>query len=106
MPKRVYKSQIKVDSEKVQGEDSYVVIKRPTWADFEAAMNGAGSVEDAGEIDVGKKLIENLVVDWNWVDDDDQPLPAPNPDIIRALPFQEIQFLIENLEIKPAEEKN
>jgi hypothetical protein len=105
MPKRKFKSRIKIDSEEVQGEDSYVVIRRPTWNDFEAAMNG----EEPGEVSnvqVGKSVIVNLVEDWNWVDDDDEPLPSPTPKLVAGLPFEELNFLIDKIDLDGIDRKN
>ena len=106
MPKRKYKSREKINSEEVQGKGSWVVIRRPTWEDFEQAMNGNKPDEDPNEIQMGKKIIENLVDEWNWVDDDDQPLGEPEAEIIRTLPFQEMQFLIEHLDLEGLDQKN
>ena len=99
MAHRKNKVTIRVDSEKVQGEGSFVVIKRMTWGDLEPLTQDAGEKQDMRAI--AAEFMPRLVVDWNWVDDNDSPLPKPadNPEIIKALPTEELTFLLEAVEL-------
>lgn len=89
---RVYKSRFRVDSAEVQGEGSWVEFQRPTW----------GMI---GQVNDGKShpnlLLELAVVDWNWTDDNGDPLPLPKDEagLIERLPAQEAHWLLENSEI-------
>ncbi len=108
MPKRVNKSRNKIDSTEVQGEGSWVVLRNPTFPDMESLMKQGVSTEAliAGDFSAGLKLLETLVEDWNWVDDNDEPFPKPTPELVRALPFQEVTFLTKNLDMGQVKEKN
>jgi len=98
MPKRINKSQHKVDSTDVQGEGSFVIIKAPT---LEHVKSVQASGVDEGSVNFGIELLKSLVIDWNWVDDDDNPLPKPTDDanVIDRLPIQELTFLINALDM-------
>jgi hypothetical protein len=99
MPKRKYTARQKIDSEAVQGEGSYVVMRRPTWEDIEALVGEDGSLDNLTEMQAGKLLIKDLVEEWNWVDDKDEPLAQPSEDIFKTLPIEEIMFLVEQVDV-------
>jgi len=93
MPERKNKSQRKVESDQVQGEGSYVIIRTPTLEDVRNLWDAG--IED-GSSEFGFKMLEKIVIDWNWVDDEGKPLPNPieNPSMIEHLPIQELVFLL------------
>jgi len=110
MAKRKHKRFTKVLSDAVQGEGSWVKFRTPVFADFDD-FSGMGANPDdaeasknehANKMKFGFGMLKKLVIDWNWVDDDDKPLPSPKeqPDIIDALPLQELVFLVESLDLK------
>lgn len=95
MPERKYKAYQTLNSEPVQGEGSWVKVRNPRWddvSDMVTGENGKGS-----EAELGLRVIEGLVEDWNWVDDEGEPLPAPSPEIVRSLPLQELMFLVSSM---------
>ena len=52
-------------------------------------------------------LLGRLVKKWNWVDDDGEPLPEPSEEVIANLPYAELKFLADALEIeKLTDQKN
>jgi len=71
----------RVDCRAVQGVGAYMVIKPLTFAERKAGVN----------VDV---LLQR-VVEWNWTDWDDQPLPLPHDEESREqLTDQEIEFIL------------
>lgn len=123
MPKR--NNLMRVPSDAVQGEDSWVLLRRIAWekqqdaqrklaqaAGGELSQDGVQGVRVTTEFldlnaDFTRDLLRQCVVDWNWVDDDGQPLPAPHdPAAIGALNVDEVQFIVRALQPKPDELKN
>jgi len=78
---------VHVDSSEVQEQEngSYVVLKRPKWKMLRQAL---GAFQNAGgesnQAEAGLAMMEVLlplmVVEWNWVDEDGQPMPLPSRD--------------------------
>jgi len=58
----------KVNSEKVQGKDSWVELSYITYGEFQGILTDAIKPSE---------LLEKHVVRWNWVDGDGQPLQPP-----------------------------
>jgi len=84
----------RVDSAKVQGEGSFVDLKYATYGERHTPSL------------VVKDLLEAHVVEWDWVDNDNNPLPQP-PEGLDALVQPEVEFLIESLfSVPKAEAKN
>ncbi len=63
-------------------------------------------VQQAGDVEGAKRLEKQMwamtseaVLDWDWVDGDDKPLPKPhqNPAIFDELTMQEIFLIAESL---------
>lgn len=109
MPKRL--SVRRLDSLEVQGDDSWVVIKYPTVEFMRQTLLDKPDAEQNTRVmfDFGVKLIQEHVLDWNWVDDDGNPLPTPknDPDAVRQLTSMELQWLASQLTPKDKEgEKN
>lgn len=96
-----------VDSERVQGEGSFVVVRGMTVGEHNQNLKLVRQAQrlgaDADEGQVAKleadmaKLMGACVLDWNWVDDDEQPLPLPRDDegVLERLTLDEIAFLAE-----------
>ena len=134
MPSR--KGIVRVDAEKVMGEESYVKVRRLTYGEMkeitQAGQEKATEVRkrleepdltpelrDAylAEIDANetRRLMEltvrryvDHILDWNWVDENDDPLPLPkdDPSVIDKLYNSEITFLSEALFGQGQDEKN
>lgn len=107
MPTRINKARRQIDASAVQGEGAWVVIRTPIFEDLENLMKSGVSVDALQQNPaIGLKMLETLVEDWNWVDDDGQLLPKPTPELIRTLPFPEITFLSKQLELMDGSAKN
>lgn len=103
MPKRQNVKTYK--SEEVQGDDSYVKVKMPSVEEFNAIMErsrrAVGLAQSRDEVAIAQleqeanETMANLVLEWNWVDDDGNPLPQPfgNPAVFTRLTISEISFL-------------
>lgn len=122
MPKR--QNTVKVDSAEVQGEGSYVVLRRMSWARQNEAQRllaeaaGGQLPSDASEMKLSgafiqtnaeytRQLLSESVVEWNWVDDDEKPMPLPSAaGQTLDLSTDEVQFILTHLRGKPADLKN
>lgn len=96
----------KCDSEEVQGEGSWVVMRQISHGENKATIAKYGAYMGVGVADIppatliemqeaNDDLIVKNVVEWNWVDDNGDPLPLPRnqPDIVDALTEAEAKFL-------------
>lgn len=89
---RKYKSTFKVKSDDVQGEGSFVIFKRLSWAEMRPLL-------DLKSDERAEKIVRACTLDWNWTDDNDQPLPNPqsHPEIFDALMSEELAWLMANV---------
>jgi len=111
----------KHDSSEVQGEGSFVVLsgvkvkemrearkqsRRARIArarrDAELENNPLAEVPEDDEdleFEGGIQMLTAHIVDWNWVDDDGNPLPLPKerPNVVDELTNEESEFLVEIL---------
>jgi len=89
MPKRLCTHTY--ESTAVQGEDSFVIITSMKIKEIRAAR----SDKDKNMFEFGLQVIQEHVLDWNWVDEADEPLPSPRdePDVVYELTDDEVQFL-------------
>lgn len=99
MPTRSAVNKVKTP---VQGDDAWVVIKQPTYGDIRRltslAKEGVGSVQAdklTENLDFTASVVSDFVLDWNWVDDDGNPLPKPkgNPQVVEQLTTEEVQAI-------------
>jgi hypothetical protein len=95
MPKR--KRIQRVDTEAVQGEGSYVVIKRMLVGEIRSMAKRATGDMKLLAVEMSSEILATHVVEWNWVDDEDNPLPVPyqNEEVFDQLSDEEFQFLSE-----------
>ena len=93
MPKR--KSVKRHDTVEVQGEGSYVVTSGVKVREIRRIRELAED-EDFNEFEGGIALLSRHIVEWNWVDDDGQPLPLPkdSPNVIDELTEEEAELLV------------
>lgn len=94
MPKR--QSIFTVKSEEVMGEGSYVKIRSMVYGAAKRLRVQIKSMEDEEKIAANDKVIIDHVVEWNWVDDNGEPLPLPKDDpavLDEVLSSREVQFL-------------
>ncbi|KKW13419.1 MAG: hypothetical protein UY48_C0001G0040 [Candidatus Gottesmanbacteria bacterium GW2011_GWB1_49_7] len=115
MAERKHKKYRRVDSSEIQGEGSYVLFESPGFdalavvlkvAELEGIESGNVDISklDEGTFDAVFDLLDRTVKEWNWVDDDGQPLPQPGEnDVIRKQLTQEEQvFLISSMPLGEA----
>jgi len=97
MPKRM--STFKVESDIVQGDGSWVLFRAvPYELVTEAAGAAAGETNPAYEIEFTERLLKVGIAKWNWVDDDDKPMPTPQEGLpVGKLLTSEIEFLVNSL---------
>jgi len=84
------------DTDEVQGEGSYVVLSSLKVKEIRHLRNADKAKDnDFDAFDEGCKLLAQHIVDWNWVDDEDQPLPLPKGkvSVIDMLTNEESEFL-------------
>ncbi len=83
-----------------QGEDAFVIVKRMTVEEKTAFgklfVNVQGKDTDEQEMAV-RSAVADLVLDWNWVDDNGDPLPKPhrNVEVVGKLLEEELKWLFE-----------
>jgi len=90
MPQR--QNQVTHKSDEVQGEGSYVVMRRLTFGERLKAdqING---VDDFSTL--AAFVIPTAITAWNWVDDKGNPLLLPADGLeIRALTDEEVIYLV------------
>ncbi|MFZ6029949.1 MAG: hypothetical protein ACOYYS_19725 [Chloroflexota bacterium] len=100
----------KVPTDALQGPGSFVVLRSVS---YDMAMAAREKMSTEHTVDEEKqfvtKLLSENVVEWDWVDNDDllMPTPAADPEIIKKLTVDEVEFLISALTGgAPAETKN
>lgn len=105
MAKRKHRTLRRVDTTEVQGEGSFVVVQRMTWGVMKNLLPEADKLTQR---EVAVKLIPQLVIDWNWVDDDGKELPKPkdNPEVFDQVNDEELEFLLRCLDFEQADTKN
>jgi hypothetical protein len=94
MPRR--RNFIRAETPDVQGEDSYIVVTLPTTKDLKELVS-LESDDNVRAFESGADLIRKHVREWNWVNDDGEPLPLPkeNPDVIDDLTAQEFRTVLD-----------
>lgn len=99
MPRRV--SKVRHPSEDIQGEGSYVVLRKLTWKEMKDRGWLSDKKDEKGNqrIEQGEALITYCLVEWNWADDDGSPLPLPSndPTVIDGFTDEEVAFLLEKI---------
>lgn len=101
MAKRKHKQYRVLDSSSIQGEGSFVKIKNLSISEIMQSLGnrdqGNGKLSEQESAELGLRVLDQMVVDWDWVDDDDNPLPIPaeNPGTVAALPFPEASWLLQ-----------
>ena len=102
------------ETPEIQGEGSYVVVTGIKVRDIRRLRKmvrneglqkrnelhrakGEPEEEPTDEFEESLKLVAKHVAEWNWVDDDGEPLLVPigNPEVMDELTNEEAVFLIE-----------
>jgi len=86
----------RIDSKEIQGEGSYVVLRRLTIGYVKAMRRNE---KGESNLELNEQAVLDHLVEWNWVDSDGKPLPIPKdaPEILDAMTFEETDFLIGSL---------
>src|SRR4029077_20749203 len=83
-----------------QGEDGFVVVKRMTVEESTAFGKLFTKVQDKDsdeqEMTV-RQAVADVVLEWNWVDDNGDPLPKPhgNVEVVGKLLNVELEWLFQ-----------
>jgi len=104
MPQR--QSIITYDSTSVQGEGSWIKVRLISHGEQKQFTRAYGGMVGREIKDIDPQALETMqeandalicknVIDWNWVDDDGQPLPLPkdDPAVVDLLTEFEHQFI-------------
>ena len=112
MPKRQHIQHVL--SDKVQGKGSWVDFRRMTVGEAKAVRAAAKEHSDPEREDENEAwaqenstaLMQSHIIDWNWIDEDGNPLPLPSDDatVIDRLTDLELEFL--NNLFKPPTDPN
>ena len=105
MPQR--KSTRRFESPDIQGDDSWIEVSRLTVGEARQ-INQAQGKTDQDSFEAVLPLYQSHIVNWNWVDDDGEPLPLPkdDPGVIDQLTDQEFAFVAECLSGDEETQKN
>lgn len=85
-----------------QGEDSWVRLKRPTVEQMNRvrgavkSQNGMSEEDkNSASTDMVLQIIRENLIEWNWVDDDGEPLPSPqeHPEVLDKVTDLELKCL-------------
>ncbi len=101
------RAQRRINSDEVQGKGSWVLVSALTVKEART-MRKQAEDENFDSFGSGLDLVKAHVLDWNWVDDEDESMPSPRtePDIVDELTIEEAEFLANALLGEDAETKN
>jgi hypothetical protein len=71
---------LRVPSDAVQGEGSYVAFRKPSWGEVKGAEREAKTAEEAGGEALSaytETTILRHLIEWNWVYEQDKKLKLP-----------------------------
>jgi len=94
MKRRITPLTYRVPSDDVQGEGSFVDLKYITYGERQQSFVGGQTIDE---------LLRGHVAAWDWVDNEDKPLPQP-PEGLAKLVQPEIDFLVGALFSVPKDE--
>jgi len=82
------------ETDDLQGEGSFVKLSAVKVREVRKARKLAKDAEVDAFME-GLKMLKDHVLAWNWVDDNDEPLPLPKdqPDVLDELTNEEVEFL-------------
>jgi len=94
MPKRATVK--RHETVEIQGEGSYVVVTGIKVRDIRKLREKVKD-PDLDQFNESLLLVAGHIIEWNWVDDDEEPLPVPakNPEVMDELTNEEAVFLTE-----------
>jgi len=85
---------VKFDSPEIQGEGSWARVSQLTVKEMRE-IDKLKDVESFDSFELAISTIKSHVVEWNWVDDDGEPMPQvpDSPEVVEALTDYEVEFL-------------
>lgn len=100
MPERKT-AKVRVASDEVQGEGSWVEVRRMKWGEIKSLSKKQREIKAGGDetadmaIEVSDELLAEHVLAWNWVGEDGEPLPQPHRNVAAMddLTDEEFSFL-------------
>ena len=89
----------RIPTENLQGPESYVVVRSPKWGLLRKAQKESKASDAAAGITFAEEIIVKSVLEWNWTDDNGDPLPLPKdePSVLEDLDAEEVAFLVEKI---------
>jgi hypothetical protein len=101
------KSVRRIDTSEVHAEGSFVVVSGLKVKEIRALRKLSDS-EDYDSFESGLQILRDHIVEWNWVDDDGEPLanPKDNPDVLDELTSGEVEYLSNVMIGQDANSKN
>ena len=94
MPKRKSRVQ-QIPTPEAQGDDSWVEIRRMSWGEIKALLKRSNRGDEEEKLAANEEMVKKYVLSWNWVDDDDSPLPFPSNGGLDELTDQEFRYLVD-----------
>jgi hypothetical protein len=93
MPQR--KSVRTVDASEVQGEGAYVKVSAVKVKEIKE-LRAARTKDSLDSFQGGLDLVSAHVLEWNFVDDEGEPLPQPaeKPEVVDELTEEEATFIV------------
>jgi len=85
-----------VNSEEVQGPDSFVKVRSPLWDEVKALRQVQREGDEDEALERAEEMVRECVVEWNWTDENGNPLPLPGKmeRLGEMLTAEEMKFLI------------
>jgi len=83
----------------LQGEGSYVKMTLVKVGEVRKLRSREKTEEDFNSFEEGLELLSAHIVEWNWVDDEGEPLPSPlnNSEVLDMLTDEEATHLVQLL---------
>ena len=100
MSERINKKYRKVDSSEVQGDGSWVIIRKVGFEIIQG-QNVTDLQNADSNVDLAYKAAKTVLYEWNWVDDDGELLPQPkdDPEVFDELTIEEQWFILQAAEL-------
>lgn len=80
-----------VSTDELQGEKSFIALKRLTYGERNEAIRKIKEFEGKDLLDFYLSAINEFVIDWNWQDEQGEPIPVAELD--KLMP-EEVSFLV------------
>lgn len=87
----------RIDASSVQGEGAYIVVRPLRVGEVRDIRQHGETMSDDERRALDNTLLQQNVVEWNWVDDDGNllPLPSVEPSVIAEMTQEEFIFAVQ-----------